>query len=82
MAGIPAKYVTGMLLGEGASHAWTEIYDKERWLALDPTNLLIVDDKHIKISSGRDYNDCVMNQGLFYGKTFQKQEVQVIVKEL
>lgn len=82
MAGIPAKYVTGMLVGEGASHAWTEIYDSERWIALDPTNLLTVDDRHIKISSGRDYNDCVMNQGLFYGKTFQTQEVQVIVREV
>lgn len=81
MSGIPARYVVGMLEGEGASHAWTEIYDQERWIALDPTNLLVVDDRHIQISAGRDYNDCILNQGLFTGQVFQKQKVKVIVKE-
>lgn len=81
MAGIPARYVVGMLIGEGASHAWVEIFDRERWIALDPTNRLVVQDEHIKISSGRDYNDCVLNQGIMTGNAQQRQEVEVLVRE-
>lgn len=79
---IPCRYVVGMLLGEGLSHAWVEIWDHGRWIALDPTNNLIVDDQHIKISSGRDYNDCLINQGLFTGFTGQRQNIHVSVTEI
>ena len=81
LAGIPARYVVGMLTGEGASHAWVEIYQDEKWYALDPTNNLIVDDEHIKISHGRDYRDCLINQGVFTGCAKQTQEIQVVVEE-
>ena len=81
MAKIPARYVVGMLIGEGASHAWVEIYDNERWYALDPTNMLIVNEDHIKISTGRDYNDCILNQGIMVGLTQQTQEIEVLVQE-
>ncbi len=79
---IPCRYVVGMLMGEGLSHAWVEVYDDHRWFALDPTNHLVVDDQHIKISNGRDFNDCRINQGLFTGKTTQKQSVHVNVSEV
>lgn len=78
---IPCRYVVGLLLGEGASHAWTEIWDSGRWYALDPTNDLIVDDQHIKISSGRDYQNCIINQGLFIGQARQEQQVCASVLE-
>lgn len=80
--GIPARYVVGMLMGEGLSHAWIEIYDGGMWIGLDPTNNLIVDDQHIKISSGRDYNDCLINQGLFVGGAGQTQTISVQVYEI
>lgn len=79
LAGIPARYIVGMLLGEGASHAWVEIYNEGRWYALDPTNNLIVTDQHIKISKGRDYKDCLVNQGVFVGNAKQTQTLQVSV---
>lgn len=81
LEGIPARYVVGMLMGEGASHAWVEIYDKNRWYALDPTNNLFVEDAHIKISHGRDYKDCLINQGVFTGTAKQTQEIHVLVEE-
>ena len=81
MEQIPCRYVVGMLLGEGLSHAWVEIADGERWYALDPTNRLLVDDQHIKISAGRDYTDCTINQGLFVGRTRQTQQAVVSVQE-
>lgn len=79
MAAIPARYVVGMLIGEGLSHAWVEVCDGGHWYALDPTNNLVVDDQHIKISSGRDYKDCVINQGVFTGLARQNQEIKVTV---
>lgn len=82
MENIPSRYVVGMLMGEGLSHAWVEICDGGRWIALDPTNDLIVDDQHIRISTGRDYKDCTINQGIFVGQTSQVQTIKVSVKEV
>lgn len=86
MADIPARYVAGLLIGEGYSHAWVEIFDetgegKGVWVGLDPTNSLIVDDMHIKFSCGKDYNDCLINQGFFIGGGNQEQKISVIVYE-
>ena len=82
MENIPARYVVGMLIGEGASHAWVEIYDKGGWYGFDPTNDTIVEADHIKISNGRDYRDCLINQGVFVGNAKQTQEIQVLVEEI
>lgn len=82
MAGIPARYVVGMLEGEGESHAWVEIYDGGVWMGLDPTNNLVVTDRHIKISSGRDYQDCLINQGMFTGTARQNQTIRVQVERI
>lgn len=82
MAGIPARYVVGMLEGEGESHAWVEIYDGGVWMGLDPTNNLVVTSHHIKISSGRDYQDCLINQGVFTGMARQNQSIHVTVEEI
>lgn len=78
---IPCRYVVGMLIGEGASHAWVEIYDKSRWFGLDPTNFVEVLDNHIKISCGRDYDDCILTRGVFTGSAKQKQTVMVRMEE-
>ena len=79
---IPSRYVVGMLMGEGLSHAWVEICSDGHWIALDPTNNLIVDDQDIRISVGRDYRDCIVNQGVFTGQTTQTQEASVLVTEI
>lgn len=79
LAGIPARYVVGMLLGEGASHAWVEVYDHLSWVPLDPTNPGAPPEDHIKISCGRDYSDCTINQGIMAGDARQSQQVEVCV---
>lgn len=81
MAGIPCRYVVGMLMGEGQSHAWAEIADGGYWYGLDPTNDIPVDSQHIKLSHGRDYGDCLINQGLFTGSAAQRQSVSVRVEK-
>lgn len=81
MEGIPSRYVVGMLMGEGLSHAWVEVGSAGRWFALDPTNNLLVNDQHIRISVGRDYRDCNINHGIFTGCAAQTQEISVAVRE-
>lgn len=78
-AHIPCRYVVGMLIGEGASHAWVEVYDRSRWFGLDPTNFLTVYEDHIKMACGRDYSDCILNKGVFTGSAAQTQTVEVRV---
>lgn len=80
-ANIAARYVTGFLLGEGASHAWMELYDGGCWLGLDPTHNRLVDDYYIKIAHGRDYEDCQINRGVFRGFAAQQQGIYVNVEE-
>lgn len=82
LSGIPARYVAGMLTGEGYSHAWVEILSKGRWYALDPTNDLIVDTDHIRLGIGRDAMDCQINRGVMRGGGKQGQEIRVSVTKI
>lgn len=82
METIPCRYVAGMMMGEGSSHAWVEVWDEEKWIGYDPTNKRLVDDDYIKISNGRDSADCLVNQGIFTGNVTQTQEISVIVEEV
>lgn len=79
---VPARYVCGMLIGEGYSHAWVEVYNDGRWYGVDPTNDLIVTDSHIKIGVGRDAWDCRINHGIMRGGGVQSQEISVSVEEI
>ncbi len=80
--GLPARYVVGMMQGEGASHAWVEVYCDGKWYGLDPTNEKMVDDSYIKISHGRDYQDCLVERGIFKGNGNQQKVVGVKVTKL
>lgn len=83
LCGIPARYVTGMLRGEGESHAWVEIALGKYWYGLDPTNDCAVAGAHIKIGTGRDFADCRISQGIFFGcgNIRQQQIVRVSVEQ-
>jgi transglutaminase-like putative cysteine protease len=84
-AGIPSRYVSGYvcsntsnLRGEGATHAWVEFYTPTHgWLGIDPTNNIWTMDNHVKLSVGRDFNDCTPIKGSFKG--FAKQNLTVSV---
>ena len=82
MAGLPSRYIVGMMLGEGYSHAWAEVNINGVWVGIDPTNDKYVDDNYIKISQGRDYRDCIVCKGHFMGQVVQKQEIVVKVEEI
>ncbi len=82
LAGINARYVTGLIVGEGASHAWVEVLCNGRWYGFDPTNNIIVSDEHIKIGVGRDAGDCMINRGIMHGGGLHTQNINVSVKEI
>ncbi len=74
--GIPARYASGYLYngsgshlrGAQASHAWCEVFiPGHGWFGLDPTNNTRTDERHIKIATGRDYNDAAPVIGHFDG---------------
>ena len=81
MADIPSRYVVGIMQGEGYSHAWAEVCIDGKWYGMDPTNDRIVDDTYVKLSHGRDYQDCIVNRGVFRGLGTQTQSVSVIVTD-
>lgn len=82
LAHIPARYVTGLVIGEGQSHAWVEVLYKDRWYGLDPTNDCLVGDNYIKIGVGRDAKDCMMNRGIMHGGGLHTQTILASVEEI
>lgn len=80
--GLEARYIAGMLGGEGATHAWVEVYQEGRWIGLDPTHDRLVGDDYISIAHGRDYRDCMLDIGVFSGgRVEQTQWVSASVVE-
>lgn len=80
--GIPARYVTGLIVGEGASHAWVEILIGGNWYGLDPTNNTAISDEQIKLGVGRDAGDCQLNRGIMRGGGLHTQSVKVHVEKI
>lgn len=81
-AKIPARYVAGLLLGEGATHAWVEAWADNTWIGLDPTHNRVVDDTYIKLTHGRDFHDGAVDKGHFTGCALQSQQIYVKVEEV
>jgi transglutaminase-like putative cysteine protease len=74
LCGLPARYVSGHLLGEGGTHAWVEVLlphldDPEslRAVPLDPTHDRPADLRYITVAVGRDYLDVAPTSGTYEG---------------
>ena len=79
---IPARYVNGLMIGEGFTHAWVEVYVNGGWYGFDPTNDLHIDEYYIKFAHGRDYGDCTVDKGRFLGNASQKLNIFVNVEDI
>jgi transglutaminase-like putative cysteine protease len=86
-AGLSARYVSGHLLGEGATHAWVEFLVADRKhgplvLSYDPTYCKETDFRYIVVAIGRDYDDVPPTSGVFTGPSSGKlhghQAVQLL----
>ena len=70
--GLPTLYVSGHLLGEGATHSWVEVLipaadgsnRAEGW-SLDPTHSCRVDLTYLTVAVGRDYGDVAPTSGSY-----------------
>lgn len=78
--GLHARYVCGLMQGEGQTHAWVEVHDGQCWYAFDPTNDTPIATGYIKLAHGRDALDCPVSRGTYLGITQETTEVRVIVK--
>ncbi|MDV7242587.1 MULTISPECIES: transglutaminase N-terminal domain-containing protein [Rhodococcus] len=76
--GLAARYVSGYLetqpppgqerlIGVDATHAWAAVWmPGDRWLAFDPTNDQLVDERYTLVAWGRDYADVPPLRGVIY----------------
>lgn len=70
-AGVPARYISGHLLGDSGTHAWVEVVvadgDHARAVAFDPCNGRRAGSQHLPVAVGRDYADVAPTSGRFAG---------------
>ena len=71
LLGLPARYVSGHLLGQGGTHAWVEVIvpragDAEA-IAFDPCNGRRADAGYVTVATGRDYSDVAPTSGSYVG---------------
>jgi transglutaminase-like putative cysteine protease len=88
-ARIPCRYVSGYLYhsaqntdrsADGATHAWVEaLLPGLGWVGFDPTNDLMVGQRHIRTAVGRDYADVPPTMGTMKGKGETELQVRVRV---
>lgn len=87
--GVPCRYVSGYLYhreedhdrsSADASHAWVEAFlPGLGWIGFDPTNDILVGERHIRVAVGRDYDDVAPTKGVFRGQSESELTVSVQV---
>lgn len=73
LCALPARYVSGHLLGEGGTHAWVEVLlpaetqpEKALALALDPTHGRQAGINYVTVAVGSDYFDVAPTSGTYF----------------
>lgn len=79
--GIPTRYVSGITVGEGETHAWLQANIDGYWRGFDPTRDQLVDETYLPLAVGRDWTDCPIENGSFMGMYGQHQTINASVKE-
>ncbi len=68
---LPARYVSGHLLGQGGTHAWVEVIvpraGQAEAVAFDPCNGRRTDCGYVTVATGRDYADVAPTSGSYVG---------------
>jgi transglutaminase-like putative cysteine protease len=71
LAELPARYVSGHLLGQGGTHAWVEVVLPKRRgavaVAFDPCNGRRAGTGYVTVATGRDYADVAPTSGSYIG---------------
>ncbi len=68
---LPARYVSGHLLGQGGTHAWVEVVvprgDHAEAMPFDPCNGVPGSARYLTVATGRDYADVAPTSGSYIG---------------
>ena len=71
---VPCRYVSGYVHVErkrreaSQSHAWIEFWTPSNgWIAFDPTNDRVIDERYVVVAHGRHYDDVPPNKGIYRG---------------
>jgi transglutaminase-like putative cysteine protease len=71
VVGLPARYVSGHLLGQGGTHAWVEVIAPRAQyavaVAFDPCNGQRASSGYVTVATGRDYSDVAPTSGSYIG---------------
>ena len=67
LAGIGARYVSGLVCGVPIACCWAEVYTDGVWRALDPATGQPAEYGYLKIAHGTDVNACLMERSVYRG---------------
>lgn len=85
--GLPARYVSGLMMVNGqsrqaASHAWAEVHlEHLGWVGFDVSNGVSPDDKYVCVATGLDYRDAAPISGIRHGSASESLSVSLVVEQ-
>jgi len=85
--GIPARYVSGYFYAANepdlASHAWVDVcldVAARRWVSIDVTHSCPIDERHVRLAMGTDYNACPPIKGVRQGGGEETMTVNIAIE--
>ncbi|WP_332776726.1 transglutaminase family protein [Polaromonas sp.] len=85
--GLPARYVSGYFYAANepdlASHAWVDIcldVASRRWVSIDVTHSCLIDQRHVRLAMGTDYNACPPIKGVRQGGGEESMTVDITIE--
>ena len=85
--GIPARYVSGYFYAANepdlASHAWADVcldVASRRWVSIDVTHSCLIDERHVRLAMGTDYNACPPIKGVRRGGGLESMTVKITIE--
>jgi transglutaminase-like putative cysteine protease len=84
--GLPARYVSGYFYAANepdlASHAWADVcldVATRRWVSIDITHSCLIDQRHVRLAVGTDYNACPPIKGVRHGGGVEEMLVDITI---
>ncbi|MDO9358780.1 MAG: transglutaminase family protein [Polaromonas sp.] len=85
--GYPARYVSGYFYAANepdlASHAWVDVcldVAARRWASIDVTHSCVIDERHVRLAVGTDYNACPPIKGVRQGGGEETMTVDITIQ--
>jgi transglutaminase-like putative cysteine protease len=85
--GYPARYVSGYFYAANepdlASHAWCDVcldVATRRWVSIDVTHHCLIDQRHVRLAMGTDYNACPPIKGVRQGGGDESMTVEITIQ--